>query len=738
MSANSSNVDLLHENLRRLLWEQNWESLRDIQEHAIPPVLSKTTDVLISAPTAFGKTEAAFLPILSDFSSEIPTGLGCLYISPLKALINDQFDRLGSMCERLGIIIHQWHGDVSQSHKKVVLNNGSGILLITPESLEALFVNRGHLIPSLFSNLRYVVIDELHSFIGSERGKQLQSLLRRIEISTKRIVPRIGLSATLGDLTFAARYMRTEQNFPCKIIKSNSSGQEIKLQLRGYIVNSNVAEQELVEENRVAIDNEDFREVYGDKIDIAEHLFKTLRGTNNLIFANSRSNTEQYADLLREFSERENVPNEFYPHHGSLSKELREDVEQKLKSQSLPTTAVATSTLELGIDIGAVKSIAQIGSPPSVSSLRQRLGRSGRRGEPAIMRIYIQEKELSSKLSLLDSLRCELVEAIAIVNLLIKGWYEQPTQTKLHLSTFIQQILSLLSQYGSVHAAELWKILCDRSAFGSIDKAMFAEVLKCLSKVEIIQQTSDGSIVLDLKGERIVGHYSFYASFTTSQEYQIYTHGKLLGTIPINVAIVPGLCIIFGGRRWKVLSLDIEKRIVEVERSRGGRPPNFSGSGGSTSKQIRDEMRRVYISTDVPEYLDKQAVRLLAEGRDFFHRYNLATTKLLFHNGDTLFFHWDSDIVANTILLELRAAGLEGSHEGIALHFPKTSLEMINSAFEGIKSSGFTSDIDLASTVANKLSEKYDWILNEQLIDKDYAARAIDTKSAYFAITSNS
>lgn len=736
MSTNSSNVDLLHENVRRLLWQQNWESLRDIQEHAIAPILSKATDVIISAPTAFGKTEAAFLPILSDFSSENPSGLGCLYISPLKALINDQFDRLGLMCERLGIVIHQWHGDVSQSHKKEVLNNGSGILLITPESLEALFVNRGHLIPSLFSTLRYVVIDELHSFIGSERGKQLQSLLRRIEVSTKRIVPRIGLSATLGDLNFAARYMRGEQNFPCKVIKSNSSGQEIKLQLRGYIVRSDVAEQELTEDNGAANDEEDFREVYGDKIEIAEHLFKTLRGTNNLIFANSRNNTEQYADLLREFSERENIPNEFYPHHGSLSKELREDVEQKLKSQSLPTTAVATSTLELGIDIGAVKSIAQIGCPPSVSSLRQRLGRSGRRGEPAIMRIYIQEKELNSKLSLLDSLRCELVEAIAIVNLLVKGWYEQPAQTKLHLSTLIQQILSLLAQYGSIHATEVWKILCDRSAFGSIDKTMLAEVLKCLSAAEIIQQTSDGSIVLDLKGERIVGHYSFYAAFTTSQEYQIFTRGKLLGTIPINVAIVPGLCIVFGGRRWKVLSLDVEKRIIEVERSRGGKPPSFGGAGGSTSKEIRDEMRRVYMSSDVPQYLDTHAVRLLAEGRDFFLRYDLSSTKLLFHNGDTLFFNWDSDIVANTILLQLRAAGLEGSHEGIALHFPKTSLAMINSGLELIRSNGFTSDIGLASTVVNKLTEKYDWVLNEQLMDKEYAARTIDTKSAYSVITS--
>ena len=725
----SSNFDLLHENVRRLLWQLNWDHLRDIQEDAIPPILAKETDVIISAPTAAGKTEAAFLPILSDFTNDAPNGLGCLYVSPLKALINDQFDRLGLLCEKLGIPIHEWHGDVNQSHKKEVLNNPAGILLITPESLEALFVNRGHLIPTLFGSLRYIVVDELHSFIGSERGKQLQSLLRRIEIATKRAIPRIALSATLGDLDFAAKYLRSEENFPYKIILSQSSHQEIKLQLRGYLRSKPEIEKHFLDEdteNENEFDAENLQKSYGDKLAIAEHIFNALRGANNLIFANSRSNTEQYADLLRILSERDNVPNEFFPHHGSLSKELREDVEHKLKNQTLPISAVCTSTLELGIDIGSVKSIAQIGCPPSVSSMRQRLGRSGRRGEPAVMRIYIQENEISSLSSPLDCLRSELVESIALINLLIKGWYEKPTLARLHMSTFIQQILSLLAQYGSLHPKELWQILCEKNTFLSIDKPAFTDVLKCLGSSQIVQQSSDGSLVLDLKGERIVSHYSFYAAFSTPQEYQIYNKGKLLGTIPINIALAVGLCIIFGGRRWKIVSLDQEKRIIEVERSKGGKPPNFGGEGGAISKEAREEMRNIYLSKDIPSYLDHEASLLLAEGRDYFSRFRLDTAFLLQHAADVILFHWDSDTVGNTILLQLKAMGLEGTHEGFALHFPKTSIQQVQACLNTIENKGFEPELSLVASVLNKEREKYDRLLTENLLNLEYASRSVD------------
>ncbi|MFM5687926.1 helicase-related protein, partial [Aeromonas caviae] len=175
-------------------------------------------------------------------------------------------------------------------------------------------------------------------------------------------------------------------------------------------------------------------------------MYRVLRGSNNLVFPNSRSNVEKYTDRLRRLCEQDKVPNQFWAHHGSLSKTYREETEQALKSGDVPATAICTSTLELGIDIGSVKSICQIGRPPAVSSLRQRLGRSGRRkGESAILRGYIIERELSPNTSISDSLREDLIQTIAMVRLLIGGWFEPPLAGGLHASTLVQQILSVIS-----------------------------------------------------------------------------------------------------------------------------------------------------------------------------------------------------------------------------------------------------------------------------------------------------
>ncbi len=200
---------LLDEKVRRWVWNQGWTALRDAQEMAIPPILVGETDVIIAAATATGKTEAAFLPICSRLLVKEENHNACVvYLSPLKALINDQFSRMQQLCELLDIPVHPWHGDVSGSKKQKFLKHPKGILLITPESLEAMFVNNGSAIPQLFDKLLCIVVDELHSFIGSERGRQLQSLLHRIEFTVKRRIPRIGLSATIGDMRLASQFLR--------------------------------------------------------------------------------------------------------------------------------------------------------------------------------------------------------------------------------------------------------------------------------------------------------------------------------------------------------------------------------------------------------------------------------------------------------------------------------------------------------------------------------------------------
>ncbi len=716
-AQDSMAFSLLHEKVQRWIWTQKWTELRDIQEQSIAHILPGDRDVLIAAATAGGKTEAAFLPICSQLVSVSPESIQVLYLSPLKALINDQFERLSDLCLELDIPVHRWHGDVAQSYKRRVLQKPNGILLITPESLEALFIRQGHQAKTIFSRLCYIVIDELHSFLGTERGRQVQSLIHRLEIILQRQVPCIGLSATLGDMDLATNYLHPRTDYPCQLIISAEGGQELKLQLRGVCV--------------LTPDPKKTKEHDGSRQDISNDLFKKLRGTSNLIFANRRADVEDYADQLRRLSEYRCVPNEFWAHHGSLSKELREDIEEKLKDTSRPLTAVCTSTLELGIDIGTVTSIAQIEVPPSVASMRQRLGRSGRRGEPAIMRIYIRELEITDTTPPQDCLRAELVQTIAMVQLLIKRWYEPPITGRLHFSTLIQQTLSVIAQYGGATAQQLWRGLCGQGPFMGIDQRLYAQFLKCLGRRDLLQQMSDGTLVLGMVGERLVNHYSFYTAFQTPEEYQLMSEGTLLGTLPISFPLFEGAYIIFFGKRWKVIHVQENKKIVELVPAEGGRPPVFGGTAALVHDRVRQEMKAVYLSEDIPPFLDANARDMLGEGRDFFRRYNLANRTLFTHGNDTLIFPWCGDQILYTILVQLKALGLNATYEGIALNVANIDASTLHTTIQKLIDKKPPDPIDLARVVDNKIAEKYDHYLSDDLMDMEFATKNFDMQKTY-------
>ncbi len=248
--------------------------MRDAQERAIPALIDADRDAIIAAATAAGKTEAAFFPILSHLLRLESANGAVIYLSPLKALINDQWGRLNGLCESLDVPVIGWHGDISANRKQRFLKKPEGILLITPESLEALFVNRGSVMPGLTANLRYIVVDELHAFIGSERGKQLQSLLHRLEQSAGRRIPRVGLSATLGDMRLAAHFLRPSENERVQLIESKSSGQELKVLIKGYVAKPPRVEEE------PELQNPEMEDVVaGSVIEVANHLYQILRGS---------------------------------------------------------------------------------------------------------------------------------------------------------------------------------------------------------------------------------------------------------------------------------------------------------------------------------------------------------------------------------------------------------------------------------------------------------------------------
>lgn len=733
MEDASSSFHRLHPKVQRWLWRQGWGALRDLQEESIPAILDGGQDVVIAASTASGKTEAAFLPILSVLTDDPGGSVRALYVSPLKALINDQFDRLESLCEDLGVPVARWHGDVAASQKKKLLQQPAGVLIITPESLEALFVLRGTAVRGLFERLAWVVVDELHAFLGSERGKQLQSLLHRVELAVRRRVPRIALSATLGDLSLACGFLRPGGGDAVRRIESAGIGQELKIQVRGArITPPQISAAQAAAREKEGRPPELEELVTGDALEISLHLFEKLRGGHHLIFANARAAVELYADLLRRHCENKGLANEFWPHHGSLSRELRQETEAAIKDRSRPASAVCTTTLELGIDVGAIESVAQIGPPPSVASLRQRLGRSGRQGGAAVVRIYVQEEEIDERTPPHGTLRSDLVETIAGVQLLLSNWCEPPEVGALHLSTLVQQILSVLAQHGGARADQLWKALCRDGAFPGVDAGSFADVLRSLGGYELIRQIHTGEVVLDLAGERIVNHYSFFTAFQTAEEYRLTSGGRNLGTLPISQPLFPGVYLIFGGRRWVVVEVDEERKTVDLKPAYGGRVPTFEGGKGApVHDRVRQEMLAVYASPLVPPYLDACARELLAEGRAQFARLRLGTERLLADGSGTVLFPWRGDRVLGTLVVWLSGRGFQVAKEGLALVFPNNGPAAVKKELAGLAAQEPPSPLDLARSVANKRTEKFHPYLSDPLLEADYASGSLDVKGAW-------
>lgn len=722
----SRNFDRLSEPVRRWIWKHEWRELHDIQEKAIGAIFDSEGDVIITAPTAGGKTEAAFLPIISQVSEAPGRGFKALYISPLKALINDQFRRLDELCEMVGEPIYRWHGDVSAGIKARARRNPDGLVLITPESLEALLVRRGLEVPGLFAALQFVVIDELHAFIGDERGRQLQSLLARIEHAVGHSIRRVGLSATLGDMNLAAGFLRPGGADRVTVIRSGQGeGTSISLQVRGYERASQTRSTDQEGDTSEASDRD---VLYMHRI--AEHIFRTLRGHNGLVFGGSRTNVEIYADRLRAATEALGLPPEFFPHHANLSRSHREFVESRLREGELPTSAICTSTLELGIDIGSIKCVAQIGAPWSVASLRQRLGRSGRRGEAATIRLYVAESEIDTASHPADSLRCQLVQAIAMVRLLIKNWFEPPHAGQLHLSTLVQQTLALIAQHGGVDAAKAYDILCRRGAFDSVSPDVFTRLLRSMGSTEhkLLEQAPDGTLLLGENGERIVDHYDFYAVFQSPDEYQVIHDGRILGTLPILTVLLPGMTIIFSGRRWQILEVRDREKIIDVTPSHAGTPPPFASGGGDLDDGVVSEMRAVYEADDVPRYLEETARRLLEEGRATYRRYALRDRGVVEIDGDTFLFPWVGSRALETLLLALRGAGLDASMRGVIIEVTGAGEASVQEVLRRLANEPPPDAVVLAAKVETLLREKYDPFLTRELLAFGFAKDRIQAE----------
>jgi ATP-dependent helicase Lhr and Lhr-like helicase len=388
----------------------------------------------------------------------------------------------------------------------------------------------------------------------------------------------------------------------------------------------------------------------------------------------------------------------------------------------------------MGIDIGTVTTIAQVGAPPTVAGLRQRLGRSGRRGEPSVMRIYIEEPELEPDSPPQDRLRAELVEGIAMVQLLMTRWCEPPNTGALHLSTLVQQVLSLIAQYGGAKPMDAWRVLCRDGAFSAVTDEVFSKLLRALGAHDLIIQSSDGTLLLGVKGERIVNHYSFYAAFVSPEEYHLVSDGRELGTLPISHPLSDGSYIIFAGQRWRVLSVDVERRIVDLEPAPAGRAPRFMGGGADVHGRVRQEMRAVYESTDVPSFLDQNAQALLQEGRAGYSAYQLARMPLVEYDNKVALICWAGDRVIDTLLVQLRDRELPVERDGIAIVVNDISASALLIHLRALAGQGPADAVQLAETISNKLTEKHHVFLGDELLSLDYASARLDPDGAWQAL----
>ena len=721
--------DLLAEPVRRWIWQKGWTSLRDIQERAIPYLIEGDDDLIIGAATAGGKTEAAFLPLISKASTTATCeGFDLVYVGPLRALINDQFRRLEDLCEALEMPVHPWHGDIAQGVKARARKNPSGILLITPESLEAMFVLRGAEVPRLFAGTQAIVIDELHALLDSERGVHLRSLLTRLELSVGRRIRRVGLSATLGDMALANAYLRPEAPEKVGQLVSRSDEQELRIQLRAYIAGRRT-EQPGPED--ADPDDADAQDSSAQRA-VGEHIFDRLRGHNNLVFAGSRGNVELYSDLLRGMCEERHLPNEFFPHHASLSREHRGFVEKRLKGGSLPITAICTSTLELGIDIGDVICVGQIGAPWSVAALRQRLGRSGRRADqPAVLRMYAIEPETEANSHPVDTFHLGLVRSIAMIDLLVENWCEPPRQEALHLSTLTHQILSVIAERGGASAQRLFATLCDRGPFRSVDPALFSRLLRQLGDPDtaLIEQAPDGTLLLGREGERVVEHYSFYAVFQTPQEYRVVHDTKTLGTIPVDMPLTPDMTIIFVGRRWRILEVHDRERVIEVAPDYAGKPPRFGGDAGEVHETIIRRMRDVLLADTVPSYLDDTAAEVLSSARAAYRRSGLDDAPIQRLSEDQhLLVLWTGTVGTVSLALVLTCLGYSvGPYDGILdVTSPRSRTKSLASQLGEIAAG----EIDLPDLIRGRagalITEKFHHYLRDDLLLSDALSRRLD------------
>lgn len=719
--------------VQEYIYQNHWENLRSIQVAAADAIFNTDENVLLTASTASGKTEAAFFPIITLFSEDMPSSVGCIYIGPLKALINDQFSRLNDLCAEADIPVWHWHGDVAQSHKAKLMRHPSGILQITPESLEALLLHKHAAIAKLFGDLRFVVIDEVHSLLRGDRGGQTLCLIERLSRIAGVNPRRIGLSATIGDPEGTGEFLSLGTGRKTIIPKIDAKGSKWRLSMEHFYVKDAQAAEDKQIPGALPVLEEKTDDAPANADPGIGYIFEHTRGKKCLVFVNSREECEMVTTTLRHYCELNHEPDRFLVHHGNLSASYRETAEGIMKDDSQYMTTVTTATLELGIDIGRLERAFQIDAPWTVSSFLQRMGRTGRRELPPEMWFVIREDEPEVRAMLPTTIPWKLLQGIALVQLYLEErWVEPPRLDRLPFSLLYHQTMSTLASCGELSPRALADRVLRLHYFHRITQEDYRVLLRHLIATDHIQQTEQGGLIVGLAGERVINSFKFYGVFQESEEYTVRSESQELGTVVSPPPVGEKLAI--AGHVWQVLDVDHKRRLIYCQQVKGSVPAYFGQCPGDLHTKILTRMRRVLQEDRQYPYLMKNAVARLEQAR-FTAAHSGAADKTLINLGGNMWclLPWVGTYTFLTMerFLKIKCADRLGLRnlDSARPFFIQFTMKADESAFFRVLAEEIRKPIDPMELVYSKelpLFDKYDEYLPEELVKKGFALGVLD------------
>lgn len=551
--------------IQDFIYQNKWEELRGNQVAACEVIFDSDENLLLSSGTASGKTEAAFLPVLTELYNKPSSSVGVMYISPLKALINDQFKRLEQMLLDSNIPVTKWHGDASQTQKNKLIKNPEGLIQITPESLESLITNKRSACLSMFSDLRFVIIDEVHSFMRDVRGLQLLCVLERLKQLTGANPRRIGLSATLGDVSLAVNWLNTGTGRTCAAPIIEEGKKRVRLHVERFV--NYAEERDLITKdssgNVIDVNSGDMgnREHY-------EYLFKQTLDKKTIIFTNSREETEFVIANLREIALKNKAPDVYRVHHGNVSALLRENTEDEMKSEDEKIVTGATVTLELGIDIGSLDQAVQVGAPLNVSSFAQRLGRCGRRGQiPQLLFTFVESIRINSD-DVLGPINWEFIRTIGIIELYLKEQWIEPIPPQNHAYNLMyHQTMSYLKSNGEMSPARLASSILTLGCFKNIPQDDYKYLLSHMIDMDQLQRTEYGGLIIGREGEKIVNSHKFLTVFMSTEYLLVKDENRTIGTVDKVYPV--GTRFALAGIAWETVDVNEKSKVIFVKRVPG-------------------------------------------------------------------------------------------------------------------------------------------------------------------------